>query len=164
MSKRILVTSCIGLAIVAIAVSAVLYMQRGARVGLTGKILKVRTEALDENSSIAVIDFRFVNPSDYPFVVRTVTVVLEDSSGNQYNGQTVSEMDAKRLFEGMPILGPKYNDTLVMGNRIPPRGSEDRMVAARFEAPVARLEPPARKRFLVRIEDVDGPITELSEK
>ena len=38
----------------------------------------------------------------------------------------------------------------------------DRMVAARFEAPESKLE--SRKRFVVRIEDVDGPITELSEK
>ena len=33
------------------------------------------------------------------------------------------------------------------------------MVAARFEAPEARLE--SRKRLLVRVEDVDGPISEF---
>ena len=162
MNNRLVAAFGIGIAVIAIAVGAVVYMQRGARVGLTGSVLKVRTEALDENSSVAVIDFRFVNPSDYPFVVRTVTVVLEENNGAQYNGQTISEVDAKRLFDGLPLLGSKYNETLVMGNKIPPKGSEDRMVAARFEAPVARLE--ARKRLLVRIEDVDGPVTELSEK
>ena len=36
------------------------------------------------------------------------------------------------------------------------------MVAARFDAPEARIE--ARKRFLVRIEEVDGAISEISEK
>jgi len=36
------------------------------------------------------------------------------------------------------------------------------MVAARFEAPEARIN--SRKRFIVRIEEVDGPISELSEK
>jgi hypothetical protein len=36
------------------------------------------------------------------------------------------------------------------------------MVAARFEAPVSRLE--ARKRFLIRIEEVDGKEFELPER
>ncbi len=152
----------IGVALVAIAVAGILYMQRGARVGLAGSILKVRTAPLDDYSSVAVIDFRFSNPSNVRFVVRTVTVLMEDAAGNQYTGQTVSEMDAKRLFEGLPLLGQKYNSTLVMRDSIPSHASEDRMVAARFEGPESKLE--SRKRFIVRIEDVDGPVTELSEK
>ena len=115
-------------------------MQRGARVGLTGSFLKVRTAPLDENSSIAVIDFRFGNPANVNFVVRSVTVVLEEKDGKQYEGRTISEMDAKRLFEGIPLLGQKFNDTLVMNDKIPAHSSEDRMIAARFEAPEARLE------------------------
>ena len=42
-------------------------------------MLKVRTAPLDETSSIAVVDFRFSNPSNVNFVVRTVTVVLESA-------------------------------------------------------------------------------------
>jgi len=49
-----------------------------------------------------------------------------------------------------------------MRDKVPARAAEDRMVAARFEVPEAKLEE--RKRLLVRIEDVDGPITEISEK
>ena len=71
-------------------------------------------------------------------------------------------MDATRLFEGLPLLGQKYNDTLVIRDKIPSQASMDRMVAARFEAPESKLE--SRKRFLIRIEDVDGPVSELSEK
>jgi hypothetical protein len=151
----------IGLACIAVAVGVVVYMQRGARVGLTGKVLKLRTAPLDEKSSIVVLDFRFNNPSSYPFVVRTVMVVLEDKDGKSYEGDTVSEVDAKRLFEGLPLLGPKFNDTLVMRDRIAPETSQDRMVAARFDAPETRLA--ARKRFVIRIEEVDGQITEISE-
>jgi hypothetical protein len=36
------------------------------------------------------------------------------------------------------------------------------MVAARFDASAARID--TRKRFLLRLEDVSGPVTELSEK
>ncbi len=162
MSNRFLAAFGIGIAIIAIAVGGILYMQRGARVGLTGKILKVRTAPLDENSSVAVLDFRFTNPAVIPFVVRSVTVLLEEKDGTQYEGQTIAEMDAQRLFAGLPLLGEKYNSTLMMRDKIPPKASEDRMVAARFEAPESRLE--SRKRFVLRIEDVDGPITEFSEK
>jgi hypothetical protein len=122
----------------------------------------VRTAALDEDSSIAVLDFRITNPSDVLFEVRTVTVELEDAAGKSYLGQDVSEMDAKRLFEGLPILGEKYNNTLMMRERIGAHASQDRMIAARFQAPVSLLE--ARKRFVLRIEEVDGKSFEYSER
>jgi hypothetical protein len=155
-------TFAIGLGVIAIAVVGVLYMQRGARIGLAGAILKVRTAPLDENSTIAVVDFRFANPGNVPFWVRTVSLVMEDKDGSQYEGKVISEGDAKRLFEALPLLGQKYNDTLVLRDKIPGHTSEDRMVAARFEAPEARIN--SRKRFIVRVEEVDGPISELSEK
>jgi hypothetical protein len=71
-------------------------------------------------------------------------------------------MDAKRLFEGLPILGEKYNNTLMMRERIGAHASQDRMIAARFQAPVSLLE--ARKRFVLRIEEVDGKSFEYSER
>jgi hypothetical protein len=162
MQKSFVVAFAIGIGLIAVIIGGVLIMQRGARVGLAGTFLKVRTAPLDENSSVAVIDFRFRNPGDVKFVVRTVTVVLDDADGKQYEGATVSETDAKRLFEAIPLLGQKYNDTLVTRDVVAAHAAEDRMVAARFEAPEARLA--ARKRFIIRIEDVDGPVTEISEK
>ena len=89
-------TFFIGIACVLVAVGAVVYMQRGSRVGLTGKVLKLRTAPLDEKSSIVVLDFRFTNPSSYPFVVRTVTVLLEEKDGKSY----ISDADLARFFPG----------------------------------------------------------------
>jgi hypothetical protein len=159
--ESFLTAFAIGIACIAVAVGGVVYMQRGSRTGLIGKVLKVRTAPLDEKSSVVVLDFRFTNPSSYQFMVRTVTVQMEEKDGKSYEGDTISEVDAKRLFEGLPLLGPKFNDTLLMGDRIAPQTSQDRMVSARFDAPEARLT--ARKRFVIRIEEVDGQITELSE-
>lgn len=162
MSKTLAIAFVVGIACIAIAVSGVFYAQRGAHVDLAGKALKVRTTELDEKSSLAVVDFRISNPSDYPFMVRTVTMIMEDGAGKQIEGQTVSEPDAKRVFEGIPLLGQKYNASLIMRDKLPPKESWDRMVAARFEVPEAQLQ--ARKRLLVRIEEVDGKVVEIAEK
>jgi hypothetical protein len=162
MSKDFATAFGIGLGVIALAVGGIFFMQRGDKIELPGKILKVRTAALDEDSSIAVLDFRITNPSDVLFEVRTVTVELEDAAGKSYLGQDVSEMDAKRLFEGLPILGEKYNNTLMMRERIGAHASQDRMIAARFQAPVSLLE--ARNRFVLRIEEVDGKTVEISER
>jgi hypothetical protein len=152
----------IGLAIIALAVGGIFFMQRGDKIDLPGKILKVRTAALDADSSIAVLDFRITNPSDVLFEVRTVTVEMEDAAGKNYQGASVSEVDAKSLFAGLPVLGEKYNNTLLMRERVGAHASQDRMIAARFQAPVALLE--GRKRFVLRIEEVDGKSFEYSER
>jgi hypothetical protein len=161
-SKQFLLVFAIALVIVLVAVGGIVYLQRGAHVELKGSILKVRTMGMDDNSSLAVVDFRFINPSDYPFVVRTVDVTATGPDGAVYTSTPVPEVDAKRIFEYYPILGQKYNASLIIRDRIPGRKSEDRMIVARFEIPVTKLD--ARTNLKVRIEDVDGPVSELVEK
>jgi len=151
-----------GLLVVAAGSGGVFYMQRGAHVELKGGVLKVRTQAMDEKSSVAVIDFRFVNPSNYPFMVKEVTVSIVDKDGKTLEGQPVSELDARRLFQYHPQLGQKYNDSLMMRDKIMGRQSMDRMIATRFEETEATIE--GRKKLTVRIVDVDGPVAELQEK
>src|SRR5436190_1706741 len=98
----------IGLVVVAIGIAGIFYLQRGAHVELKGSVLKVRTAAMEETSSVAVVDFRFVNNSDVPFVVRTVDVIMESPDGSSTKGFDVAESDAKRLFQYYPVLGQKY--------------------------------------------------------
>jgi hypothetical protein len=162
MNKTFAVALAVGLVVIAIAVGGLLYTNRGARVGLSGNFLKVRTAPFDETSSVAVIDFRYRNPADVRFVVSQVTVILEDATGNRTEGRTIPEIDAQRMFEGLPILGQKFNKTLIERDVVRPHAAEDRMIAARFEFPEAKLE--TRKRLIVRIEDENGPVTEISEK
>ncbi|PYT31230.1 MAG: hypothetical protein DMG57_05745 [Acidobacteria bacterium] len=146
---------------IAIVVVWVLYMQRNAHIEPQGKILKVRTQAMDENSSVAVVDFRMVNSSDYPIWVREVVVSLQGADGNTYDGAVVSETDAKALFRYYPLLGQKYNDSLIVRDRIHAHQTVDKMIAARFEMPQGQLD--ARKKLTVHIEDVDGPSGDLVE-
>jgi hypothetical protein len=161
LNRQFLLTFGIGLCVIVFAVAVIFVLQRGAHVELKGAILKVRTMGMDDNSSLAVVDFRFANPSDVPFVVRTVDVSAT-VDGQNHTSTPVPEVDAKRIFEYYPILGPKYNTSLISRDRIPGRTSQDRMIVARFEIPVAKLD--TRANLKIRIEDVDGPVSELVEK
>jgi hypothetical protein len=151
----------VGIFVVICAIAGVFYIQRGAHVELKGSVLKVRTQAMDETSSVAVVDFRFVNPATAPFVVQEVNVSIKDKDGKTVDGVVASELDARRLFENYPALGQKYNDSLLMRVKIPGKASMDRMIVARFEVPESTLE--ARKNLIVKITDVDGPEAELQE-
>src|SRR6266542_2435254 len=146
-SKQLGIAFGIGAAVIAIAVIWIFYIQRGAHIELKGKVLKVRTQSLDENSSVAIVDFRFLNPADYPFVVRSVEISIAGKDGQSLPGQVVSEVDAKRLFEAFPVLGQKFNTSLLMRDKIAPHASEDRMIAARFEIPQQDLD--ARRNLTV---------------
>ena len=151
----------IGLAVVGLLVAVFLFSTRGAQVELKGSVLKVRTQAADENNSIAIVDFRFVNPSVNPFMVRTVTVYVEDAQGKSTVGITMSEMDAKRLLDYYKDLGPKFNDSLITRARINPKQSLDRMIGASF--PLTQEKLDQRKRIKIVIEEVDGPVSEILE-
>jgi len=152
----------LGLIAVAAIVGGGIYLNRGSHMVLRGEINKVRTHAVDEKSSVAVVDFRFTNPADYPYVIRTVQLFLEGQEGSKpIEGGIVADIDAKRVMEAIPELGPNYNGSLKVHDRIAPKTSDDRMIAARFEVPVTELN--RRKQFRLRIEEVDGAISELIE-
>ncbi len=152
----------VGLLVMAVVVVGILHWTRGEHIELKGSILKVRVQEMDERSAVAVLDFRFVNPSDYVFVVRTVTVTLEDAKGNLIEGRVSSEPDAQRLFQFYPTLGQKFNDTFRARDKVASRQSMDRMVAVRFEIPESAIA--ARKNLRIVIEDVDGAVSEIAEK
>jgi hypothetical protein len=87
---------------------------------------------------------------------------VEDKSGAKVEGMTVSETDARHLFEVLPILGQKYNDSLVVRNRVPPHATEDRMIAASFPVPESSLD--MRQAITLRIEEVEGNVSEIKGK
>jgi len=151
----------IGIVVVVIAILAIFYIQRGAHVELQGSVQKVRTLALDENSSAALIDFRVLNPSDYPFVVREAAVTLVEPGGKTLEGMIIAEVDAQRLFDYYPVLGQKYNDSLVIRTKVNPHQTMDRMLAVRFDVPEKQLQ--ARQGLRIRIEELDGPVSYIVE-
>ncbi len=162
MNKNLLIGIGVGVVCVAIAVWGIVYMQRGAHLQMPGQFLKVRTAPLEDNSSFAMVDFRITNVSDYPAVVRSVSLVCEEPNGNRIQGSTMADPDAQRVFDAFPVLGPKYNASLKLRDSIPPRATWDRMVGARFEVPEDRLLK--RARFIIVVEEVDKGAFEISEK
>ena len=137
-------------------------MNRGAYVELRGSVQKVRIQGVDDQSAIVVVDFRFANPSDHPFIVRSVAVLIEDAKGNSLEGTSVAEVDAGRIFQYYPLLGGKFNDALKIRDKVPQKESLDRMIAARFEVPASLLE--SRRKLTIRVEEVDGNVSEIVEE
>jgi hypothetical protein len=161
-SKEFWTYLVVGLLVMAVVLAGILYWTRGAHVVLKGSIQKVRLQEMDERSAVAVVDFRFVNPSDHLFVVRTVAVTLEDAKGGTVEGKVASEVDARRIFQFYPVLGQKFNETLKPRDKVASRESMDRMVAVRFELPESAVA--ARKNLRITIEDVDGTVSEIAER
>ena len=58
MNPRTLTFALVGLAVAIGLVAAGLFFSRGARIILQGKIQKVRIQAIDENSTAILVDFR----------------------------------------------------------------------------------------------------------
>jgi len=160
MSKQFLIFFAVGVVAVAIAVTMIMYSHRGAHLELQGQILKIRTGALTDNDSIAVIDFRVENISDVPFVVRQVEVTLDKSDGSTAESAIISKVDLPKLFQFNRFLGDQYNDSLSLKDKIAPHEKVDRMVAARFDIPNRELE--SAKTIHLSIQDLDGPLFETS--
>ena len=162
MSRNFAIAFGVGLAIIALAVGGVLWMQRGSAIDFEARILKARIAPLDENSTVAVLDFRLSNPSNLILEVRRVEVEMVDASGAHITGDVISEGDTNRVFEAVPVLGTKYLPNLSMRQRITPHSTADYMTAARIPVPLAQVE--ARARFVLRIEEVDGKSFDFMER
>jgi hypothetical protein len=96
-----------------------------------------------------------------PFVVNSVTFHLQPATGDAADGATISKNDIENIFRYQKLLGPKYNDTLSLQDRIAPHKTADLMAGARFELPESAVN--SRKSIRVRIEDVDGTAAEITE-
>lgn len=144
----------IGLLIIGSAIFAVFYSTKGSHLELKGQVLKIRSGAIDDKNSAAVLDFRLENVSDIPFMVRQVKVTAEKNTDESVEGDVISKSDYKALLEFNRFLGAQYNEGLSLKDRIPPHQRVDRMVAVRFEMPEAQLE--SAKQLRLWIQDVDG--------
>ncbi|HTP87494.1 MAG TPA: hypothetical protein VMJ34_11100 [Bryobacteraceae bacterium] len=157
MDKRLLIPVLIGIAVVAVAVVFILSGTKGAHLELQWKLVKPRVGALDENSSAVVADFRIENPSDVRFMVGDVTATLTTAKGETLDGQIVARSDVPQLLQFNRLLGNQYNPVLTVRDEIKPHVMFDRMVAVRFETPLAELQKA--QKMTLSLHEVDGLVS-----
>jgi hypothetical protein len=162
MNKQFWIFGGVGLLVVAAGLFFVMEGNKGARLELEGKILKVRTMAVNAKASLLIVDFRVTNTADIPYMVKAVTITLTPGSGDPQEGTPISKQDLDNVFEYQKLLGPQFNPTLVIRDKLPPRSPVDRVTAARFEMPEAELEN--RRGLSLRIDEIDGVTAEITEK
>ena len=154
MSKRLLIFLAIGLVVAGIAVVLIYYMHVGSHLELKGEIIKIRTGEIDQENSVAVIDFRVDNVSDVQFAVRQIVVTVEHPGGEKTEGEPISRSDIKQLLQYNRLLGQQYNPGLAAGDKIGPREKMDRTIAVRFGIPLDQLDKA--KQLQLYIQDANG--------
>lgn len=158
-NRTLLICAGIGLVVIGVLISGGLFATRGTHLRLDGSIRKMRTAELSSTRSVLVLDFRATNGADYPFVLKTAEVEVTLANGNKEIGQFIPEVDAKMLFPALPALGDKLAASIATGEKIAAKQTVDRMVAASFPFPESDLA--ARKDVVLRLKDVDGPVSEI---
>ena len=162
MRREFLVFLGIGLAIVAVLLAVTFVGTRGSHLSLEGKILKVRTMPTDERNCIVVIDFRATNTaSRTPFVVKDAEVSVTTADGKQVQAMTIARRDIDRIFQAYKLIGPKYNQTLIMRDKIAGGETIDRMIAAAVPLPESDVQK--RKDLSVTFIELDGATSTISE-
>lgn len=124
---------------------------------LEGEITQVRTLAMDEKSSVAIVDFEASNPSIVEMMIGDRTLSITNQRGVPYEGRTIGAVDIKGLFQYFPALGEMKNAALIKRVRVPAGEPVSGMVAARFEIPKHELD--LRQDLTLRIADIDGSVS-----
>jgi hypothetical protein len=160
-SKPFAITFGVVIVAIALLVWAGFSRTAGNHLAPTGSIGKVRTIQASDDVTYMVIDFKIRNDSDRDMIVRTVESVVETADGSSVSGSPVAAADVASAFKSYPLLGDQYNPVLKERDVIAAHHSLDRMVGLRIDAPFDKVDH--RKRVTLRVEDVTGPVLELTK-
>jgi hypothetical protein len=94
-------------------------------------------------------------------IVHSVETAIDTADGNTVMGSGVAGADIGNAFKNYPLLGDQYNPVLKERDTIPAHQEVSRMVGIRFDAPAEKVD--SRKRLVLRVEDVTGPVVELTK-
>lgn len=133
----------------------------GNHLAPTGTIGKVRTIKAADDLTYMVIDFNARNDSDVDMIVHSIEGEIATADGGALSASPVAAADVKAAFQSYPVLGEQFNPVLKDRDKIPAHQTVDRMVGLRIDAPIATVE--SRKRVTLRVEDVTGPVLELTK-
>jgi hypothetical protein len=156
--KRILTFGLLGAALVA---GTIYFYNEGATPTLNGEITEVRTLAMDEASSVAVVNFSGLNTSDRIIFIHQRELTMTDENGADHIGLPVQVVDIQGLFDYFPILGGMKDAPLLPRTEIEPGAELRGLVAARFNLPKHELD--ARTALVLKFYNDQKRYTELWE-
>jgi hypothetical protein len=137
----------------------VLLFNRDTAPRLDGQITQVRTLGMDQNSSVAIVNFEAVNGSNNRLIIARRDLLVVGKDGAERAGSTISVSDLQYLFELYPALGGMGFEPLVDRVRLEPEQPLRGILAARFD--MAKHDLDQRQAIIFRVEDVDGKRSEL---
>ena len=161
MSKQVLGLTLAALFILGAGLIGFLQWNKRVHLVLEGKIQKVRVQEIDPQRTIVITDFRITNPAEVLYKVKDVDLLLTTSEGVELKGTVAAEMDTGQIFAAYPQLGQKFNQSFITREKLEGGITIDRMLAASFDIPVQAVN--SRKLLLLRIQEIDGLITEIKE-
>jgi len=162
MSRTLAIGFGIGLVVVAVIAFFVVYGNRASYLEPTGRIIQVRTAALDDASSVLLVDFEVTNPSGRDMTVRWITVAIHTPEGTSPDNMPVAGSDLPMLFRAHPELGALVHPPARERELIAPGKTVDQIIAVRYD--LAERDLKKRKDLQLVVEDVTGPKLELRAK
>lgn len=140
---------------------AIIAYNWGATPRLEGEITEVRTLGMDASSSVAIVNLRAANISNYDVWINRRELEIIDARGHPRTGRILSVFDIQQLFEYFPALGGMKDEPLVDDQRLAPGESFRGLAAARFEIPKHELD--ARQEIVFRTVDNKNRKTTLRQ-
>lgn len=150
-----------GLLGAALVAGAVIFYNWDATPRFEGEITEVRTLGMDASSSVAIVNFKATNSSNYEVSIMSRQLEAVDAGGARWQGHILSVFDIQQLFQYFPALGGLRDEPLVDDRHIAPGESLRGLAAARFEIPKHELD--ARRDLVFRTVDSRGRRTALRE-
>ncbi len=162
LNKRFLIFLAIGLAIAGALTFSFYEGTKDRALAVNGEILKVRTTEISPRNTFMSADFRIRNTSGIDFMLKDATLFVTLADGKEKEGETTSRDDIDKIIKYFPVAGPKFNQVLIVRDRVPANVSIDRMVGATFS--LSDQELTARKSVRLHLTDLDGKEFDLFER
>lgn len=161
MSKPFGIAFGAAVVVIAIVIWTGFVKTAGNHLAPTGKIGKVRTAQAADDLTYMVIDFNAKNDSDVDMIVHSIEGEIVTADGDTIMASPVAAADVETAFRSYPLLGEQYNPVLKDRDKIPAHQSVDRMVGLSIPASLEKVT--GRRSVTLRVEDITGPVLELTK-
>lgn len=143
----------IAIAIVAVALALVAFLNRARPVGIGSIDNVVAAELGDKASVLVAINLTLRNVSEKPLYIHDIKAILTTADGKSLSDGAASPVDFARYFEAYPTLGHTAIAPLQVESKILPGGELKGTVVVSF--PVSAADFDKRKAISVTVSPYD---------